>query len=160
MAETWVVVGASRGIGLEFVKQLLDLGHNVIAGVRNPSRAEELSKVISRQSNPERCLVEQCDVTSEDSINVSGQKLIDCACSKILELREQSRRGDSTWDGCEECCIECRRASISKPSNRTVRNHSDTFEGGFTDAQTEDPSPNLLFTCTLTPSVRSYVLRN
>lgn len=75
MAETWVVVGASRGIGLEFVKQLLDLGHSVIAGVRNPSGAEELSKLISSQPKPERCLVEQCDVTSEDSINVSSRGL-------------------------------------------------------------------------------------
>lgn len=73
MAETWVVVGASRGIGLEFVKQLLDLGHFVIAGVRNPSGAEKLSQLISQQSRSERCLVEQCDVTSEDSINVSWQ---------------------------------------------------------------------------------------
>jgi len=74
MAETWLVVGASRGIGLEFVKQLLDRGHNVIAGVRNPSGAKHLSQLISShfsQSKPGRCLVEQCDVTSEDSINVS-----------------------------------------------------------------------------------------
>lgn len=74
MAETWVVVGASRGIGLEFVKQLLDRGHNVIAGVRNPSGAKHLSQLISShfsQSKPGRCLVEQCDVASEDSIDVS-----------------------------------------------------------------------------------------
>ncbi|KAJ5148633.1 hypothetical protein N7448_000211 [Penicillium atrosanguineum] len=69
MAETWVVVGASRGIGLEFVKQLLDLGHFVIAGVRRPSGAEKLSQLIAQQPGSERCLVEQCDVTSEDSIN-------------------------------------------------------------------------------------------
>lgn len=82
MAETWVVVGASRGIGLEFVKQLLDLGHNVIAGVRNPSGAEELSKLISSQSKPERCLVEQCDVTSEDSIN-----------NFVIKVGEATQRG-------------------------------------------------------------------
>lgn len=71
MAEAWVIVGASRGIGLEFVKQLLDLGHHVIAGVRSPSGAEKLSQLISHKSRPECCLVEQCDVTSEESINVS-----------------------------------------------------------------------------------------
>ncbi|OGE56401.1 hypothetical protein PENARI_c003G07296 [Penicillium arizonense] len=31
-SETWVVVGASRGIGLEFTKQLLEGGQKVIAG--------------------------------------------------------------------------------------------------------------------------------
>lgn len=70
MADTWVVVGASRGIGLELVKQLLDAGKSVIAGVRNPSGATELSKLLSQQSHPERCVVEQCDVTDEESINV------------------------------------------------------------------------------------------
>lgn len=124
MAETWVVVGASRGIGLEFVKQLLDLGHNVIAGVRNPSGAEELSQLISSQSKPERCLVEQCDVTSEDSINVRSHGVDQTNIQFMLtynpELRDQSGRGHSTWDDCEECCSECRRAQISQSSNRNV----------------------------------------
>ncbi|KAJ5134769.1 hypothetical protein N7526_006134, partial [Penicillium atrosanguineum] len=53
MAETWVV----------------SLGHFVIAGVRRPSGAEKLSQLIAQQPGSERCLVEQCDVTSEDSIN-------------------------------------------------------------------------------------------
>lgn len=98
MAETWVVVGASRGIGLEFVKQLLNLGHNVIAGLRNPSGAEELSQFISRQSSPERCLVEQCDVTSEESINVSGHKPIECVSllrvqNFVSKVDEATQRG-------------------------------------------------------------------
>lgn len=68
-SETWVVVGASRGIGLEFVKQLLEGGHKVIAGARSPSTAEELLELC--RSSPDRCVVEQCDVTSEESINAS-----------------------------------------------------------------------------------------
>lgn len=71
MADTWVVVGASRGIGLELVRQLLDGGKSVIAGVRNPPGAKGLSQLISQQSHPEHCMVEQCDVTDEGSINVS-----------------------------------------------------------------------------------------
>ena len=68
-SETWVVVGASRGIGLEFVKQLLEGGQKVIAGVRNPPAAHELLELC--RSSLDRCVVEQCDVTSEESINAS-----------------------------------------------------------------------------------------
>lgn len=70
-AATWVVVGASRGIGLEFVKQLLEAGHHVIGTVRDPSGAGELSRVIKAQDDPKNCTMEQCDVTSSESINVS-----------------------------------------------------------------------------------------
>lgn len=37
MAGTRVVVGASKGIGLELVKQLLDEGKSVIIGAKDPS---------------------------------------------------------------------------------------------------------------------------
>ena len=33
---TWVITGANRGLGLEFVKQLLAAGHTVLTGVRRP----------------------------------------------------------------------------------------------------------------------------
>ncbi|KAG8673761.1 hypothetical protein FPOAC2_07232 [Fusarium poae] len=67
--QTWVVVGASRGIGLEFVKQLLEAGQSVIATVRDPDNAKQLSSVIQAQKNDANCMVEKCDVTSSDSID-------------------------------------------------------------------------------------------
>ncbi|RGP64309.1 protoporphyrinogen oxidase [Fusarium sporotrichioides] len=67
--KTWVVVGASRGIGLEFVKQLLEAGQEVIATVRDPDNAKQLSGVIQAQKNPKNCTVEQCDVASSESID-------------------------------------------------------------------------------------------
>ncbi|KAF5230161.1 hypothetical protein FAUST_9954 [Fusarium austroamericanum] len=73
--QTWVVVGASRGIGLEFVKQLLEAGHRVIATVRDPNNAEQLSTVIQAQKNPKNCTVEQCDVTSSESIDNFAAKM-------------------------------------------------------------------------------------
>ncbi|DBA78176.1 hypothetical protein WJX79_006992 [Trebouxia sp. C0005] len=47
MASTvWVVTGANRGIGLEFVKQILDLPNTtVIAGARSPEKAADLQKL-------------------------------------------------------------------------------------------------------------------
>lgn len=87
MADTWVVVGASRGIGLEFVRQLLQNGHHVIAGIRNLSKADQLFELRSHHTSPERCIIEECDITNEESIHVSlfgGNQLT----GKILRMIE------------------------------------------------------------------------
>jgi NAD(P)-dependent dehydrogenase (short-subunit alcohol dehydrogenase family) len=39
---TWLITGANRGIGLEFVRQALRAGHEVIAAVRDPHGATAL----------------------------------------------------------------------------------------------------------------------
>lgn len=56
--KTWLVVGASRGIGHEFVRQSLDRGDRVFATVRNGKKLDS------------RCTVLECDVLSEKSIGV------------------------------------------------------------------------------------------
>ncbi|KAF5979219.1 protoporphyrinogen oxidase [Fusarium bulbicola] len=71
---TWVVVGASRGIGLEYVKQLLQAGNRVIATARNPE-ATGLLEVIKAHGTPDDCIVEQCDVTSTESIDAFVAKM-------------------------------------------------------------------------------------
>ena len=43
--ETWVVTGASRGLGLEHVKQYLQQGFIVVAAARAPSKSEALTKL-------------------------------------------------------------------------------------------------------------------
>ncbi|UNI19382.1 hypothetical protein JDV02_005567 [Purpureocillium takamizusanense] len=44
ITKTFVVTGASRGLGLEFVRQLSDVSHHhVIAVVRSPEIAEQLN---------------------------------------------------------------------------------------------------------------------
>lgn len=66
MTKTWLIVGASRGIGFEFVRQLLGLGHRVIATVRSSNT--ELDALAKTAPGQVRVLT--CDVSREESINV------------------------------------------------------------------------------------------
>ncbi|XP_043688083.1 C-factor-like isoform X2 [Telopea speciosissima] len=70
-----MVQGASRGIGLEFVRQLLekkDKGH-VIATCRNPNGATSLLDL--KRKFDERLSVLQLDVTNENTIEVSANSI-------------------------------------------------------------------------------------
>ncbi|RMD40752.1 hypothetical protein DV735_g4361, partial [Chaetothyriales sp. CBS 134920] len=75
MPATWILVGASRGIGLEFTRQLLARGDQVIAAVRNEKTANELWKLAASQTRPASCLIEQCDVTKEASIDEFADRI-------------------------------------------------------------------------------------
>lgn len=46
MSLTFVVTGASRGLGLEFVKQLSAKGHTVFACARSPEKSEKLQELV------------------------------------------------------------------------------------------------------------------
>lgn len=63
----WVVVGASRGIGLEWVRQLLARGDHVLATVRDVAKASELWTLAGSAMG--RCQLFVCDVASEASIH-------------------------------------------------------------------------------------------
>jgi NAD(P)-dependent dehydrogenase (short-subunit alcohol dehydrogenase family) len=60
MAETVMVTGANRGIGLEFVRQYIARGDRVIAAVRKPSDAGALSsmgvKVVGLEASDEKSI--------------------------------------------------------------------------------------------------------
>lgn len=64
-AKTWVVVGASRGLGHEFVRQLLARGDNVVATVRH------LDIDAKPWQDESRCHVYECDMLSASSIEVN-----------------------------------------------------------------------------------------
>ena len=66
---TWVVVGASRGIGLEFVRQLLEQGNYVHATVRDVAKASELWALAGAAPRA-TCQLLECDVASEAGIVV------------------------------------------------------------------------------------------
>jgi NAD(P)-dependent dehydrogenase (short-subunit alcohol dehydrogenase family) len=65
-AKTWLIVGASRGIGLEFVRQILARGDRVIATVRGHGSA--LEAIV--HDAPDRATILMCDVSHEQGINV------------------------------------------------------------------------------------------
>ncbi|NPD88400.1 MAG: SDR family oxidoreductase [Asgard group archaeon] len=59
-----LITGSSRGLGLEFTKQYLEKGENVIASCRNPMKASELQDLKSRF--PNNLTVIQLNVTEEE----------------------------------------------------------------------------------------------
>lgn len=62
----YVITGASRGIGLEFVHQLLQRGDTVDAGVRSPEGARRLEPLMREAGN--RLRIHALDVESDASI--------------------------------------------------------------------------------------------
>tara|TARA_R110001583_G_scaffold8952_2_gene42227 strand:- start:2430 stop:3122 length:693 start_codon:yes stop_codon:yes gene_type:complete len=63
---TVFITGANRGLGLEFVKQYAQKGHNVIACSRNFSQATELSQLAALHTNIQ---LYELNVTDEDQIS-------------------------------------------------------------------------------------------
>lgn len=64
----WLIVGASRGIGLEWVRQLLARGDHVLASFRDPANASQLWTLAGAAGG--NCQLFECDVASEASIVV------------------------------------------------------------------------------------------
>ena len=65
MARTALVTGANRGIGLEFVRQLLARGDHVVATCRHPGKASALNALAG--DNPARLHVLPLDVADAKS---------------------------------------------------------------------------------------------
>ncbi len=62
----YVVTGANRGIGLEFVRQLTTRGDRVVATARQPEEADEL-QALAREADP-AVHIDQLDVTELASV--------------------------------------------------------------------------------------------
>ena len=66
---TWIIVGASRGIGLEWVRQLLARGNHVVATIRDVEKASPLW-ALAGAAEGGMCQLFECDVNHEASITV------------------------------------------------------------------------------------------
>lgn len=62
-----LITGSSRGLGLEFTKQYLEKGNNVIASCRKPEKASNLQDL--KERFPENLTILQLDVTKEEDRN-------------------------------------------------------------------------------------------
>lgn len=69
MAKTVLILGANRGLGLEFAKQYASDGYDVIATCRRPAEAAELRRVGVR--------IEALDTSTASSIEALATKLKD-----------------------------------------------------------------------------------
>ena len=88
--KTWLIVGASRGIGLEFVRQLLIRGDKIIATVRETFASHASALWGQAGSDSGRCQMFICDVLSEKSIIVCSHNLqasgVEISSNSAVEL--------------------------------------------------------------------------
>ena len=70
-SKTWLVTGASRGMGVDFARAALAAGHNVLATGRNPDA------VIAAVGDHENLLVTELDVTDTQSAEQSVVAAVD-----------------------------------------------------------------------------------
>ena len=64
---TTLITGANRGIGLEFTRQYLEMGWNVIATARKPGKADQLIDL--KEKYPDHLTIKQLDVTDHERID-------------------------------------------------------------------------------------------
>ena len=69
---TALITGANRGLGLEFTRQYLEDAWHVIAGCRNPGRAEALDELAETHS---RLQVEAIDVANGASVDDAAAEI-------------------------------------------------------------------------------------
>jgi NAD(P)-dependent dehydrogenase (short-subunit alcohol dehydrogenase family) len=69
---TYVITGASRGLGLEFVKQLSATDSTIFALARNPNDAKNLQDLVKQNKNIHTVKMDQAD---EASIKAAAEEV-------------------------------------------------------------------------------------
>lgn len=97
MAETYLITGANRGIGLEMTRAALAQGHRVIAVCRNPSVAPELMALQERQEM--LCEVVQADVCDAAALGAIAERIGYALDVVVCNAGAMSARGGVTDEG-------------------------------------------------------------
>ena len=86
----WIIIGSSRGIGLEFVRQLLARGNRVYAVIRDPANASQLW-ALAGAAPMANCELLECDVANEASIIVRKTLLHQALLLGLTRSRDSPR---------------------------------------------------------------------
>ena len=84
---TWVITGGNRGIGKEFILQLIQENHTIITGVRNPEQMDFEHELLS---------VFKLDVSTTQSVTEFAQS-VSQRCKQVDVLVNNAGRIDGRW---------------------------------------------------------------
>lgn len=88
-----VVTGAGRGLGLEFARQWVAAGDQVIALVRDPSASEGLADLAGQSD--EQLIVIGCDVSEDASVEAATRVIDDRVNGVEIVVNNAGERGDT-----------------------------------------------------------------
>ncbi|MGE6756377.1 SDR family oxidoreductase [Corallococcus sp. AB049A] len=96
----YVITGASRGIGFEFVQQLLRRGETVDAGVRAPELARRLEPLLLEAGS--RLRIHPLDVTRPESVQAFAERI----CREPVDVLINNAGVAGQWSGLHELDYE------------------------------------------------------
>ena len=92
---TVMIVGATRGIGLELAKQYAAEGNTVIACARDSGAAEQLDAL---SSSSENISIQQLDISDPASIEAASSKIGDGAIDTVIVVSGSRGGGRQSLD--------------------------------------------------------------
>ena len=92
--KTVLVTGANRGLGLEFARQYAADGWNVLAGCRNPSKAQALQRL--SQDMKGRLTLVEIDVTDARSVKRAAAEVGEGAVDVLINCAGVMGKSDQT----------------------------------------------------------------
>src|ERR1700756_5485633 len=92
--KTVLITGANRGLGLEFARQYGADGWNVVAGCRNPSKAQALQRV--SQDMKGRLTLVEIDVTDARSVKGAAAEVGEGAVDVLINCAGVMGKADQT----------------------------------------------------------------